>query len=244
MEWIAAAGGGAFVAVSLVLGVRLLWMAARTRELPELAMGLGLLLLGGLGYPLLEIVKQAHALPVEARVGLLGAQMGCHVVGTTAFTFFVARVFRRGSPLPLALTALVLAAILGLVALQARSPGMAAFVDAGAGPWRVHGAVSLLPLVWGGLESARWFRMLRRRLALGLADPVVADRFRLWALGMLASASVAALSVGLELAGRSLSGSAAGSLVVAAGGLVSATSLWLAFVPPRSYVRRVAARAT
>lgn len=242
MEWIAAAGGGAFVLVSLVVGVRLLALAARTRELPELAMGLGLLLLGGVGYPLLETIEHSHALSLDRRVALLGTQMGCHVIGTTAFTFFVARVFRRGSPLPLALTALVLAAIVGLVLLQIQVAGMAAFVREGTGPWRVHAAVSLLPLVWGGLESARWRRMLRRRLALGLADPVVADRFRLWSVGMFAAAGVAALSTGLELAGLSLTGSTVGSLVVAVGGLVSATSLWLAFVPPRSYLRRLAAR--
>ena len=52
MELLAAAGGGAFVLVSLVIGVRVVWLAHRTRGLAELSMGLGLLLMGGLGYPI------------------------------------------------------------------------------------------------------------------------------------------------------------------------------------------------
>lgn len=243
MEWLAAAGGGAFVLVSLVLGVRLLWMAWHTRGLPELAMGLGLFLLGGVGYPILEVVKQARALPVDARVSLLAVQMACHAIGTTAFAFFVAHVFRPGSRIPIALTGLVLAATGGLVVLQLVGPGLAAFVRAGEGPWRIHGAVSLAPLVWGGLESARYFHMMRRRLALGLAEPLIADRFRLWSISLFASGAVAGLSTAVELAGGSLSGSVVGSLVVAAGGGLSAATLWLAFLPPRSYARRVEARS-
>ena len=52
MQLLAALGGGAFVLVSLVLSTRLLLLASRTRQLPELLVGLVLLLLGGVGYPL------------------------------------------------------------------------------------------------------------------------------------------------------------------------------------------------
>jgi len=50
---LAALGGLAFVLASLVLGIRLLALATRTRRLPEVCIGLALLLMGGLGYPLI-----------------------------------------------------------------------------------------------------------------------------------------------------------------------------------------------
>ena len=49
---VAAIGGGAFVVASLIVSLRLPALARRTSELPELLIGLGLLLMGGIGYPL------------------------------------------------------------------------------------------------------------------------------------------------------------------------------------------------
>jgi hypothetical protein len=74
MELLAGIGGGAFVLVSLVIGVRVLWLARRTRGLPEFAMGLGLILMGGLGYPVLA--QFGSFLPDGERVWLLYGQIG------------------------------------------------------------------------------------------------------------------------------------------------------------------------
>ena len=53
MELLGAIGGVSFILASLVIGLRLLLLARRTRELPEFVIGLALFLMGGLGYPLL-----------------------------------------------------------------------------------------------------------------------------------------------------------------------------------------------
>jgi hypothetical protein len=76
MELLAAIGGGSFVLVSLVIGVRVMWLARRTRGLPEFAMALGLLLMGGLGYPILILAQFGSFLPDGARVWFLYAQIG------------------------------------------------------------------------------------------------------------------------------------------------------------------------
>ena len=36
--------------------------------------------------------------------------------------------------------------------------------------------------VWAAIEAGRYYGVLRQRLKLGLADPVVTDRFRLWTI--------------------------------------------------------------
>ena len=38
--------------------------------------------------------------------------------------------------------------------------------------------------LWGAAESLRYFSMMRRRAKLGLADPLVTNRFLLWGLGI------------------------------------------------------------
>ena len=43
----------------------------------------------------------------------------------------------------------------------------------------------LATLLWTGIESLAYSSALKRRLVLGLADPVVADRVQLWGIGML-----------------------------------------------------------
>lgn len=100
------------------------------------------------------------------------------------------------------------------------------------------------PYAWTCAEAFRYHAALRRRLVLGLADPVVADRIRLWAWASLA------ICVGFAvfLAGRLLTGNAAGSpWVVGTTSLIalaSSVAMTLAFFPPPAYLRRLCARAS
>ncbi len=188
MEIIAGVGGGAFVVVSLVLGTRLLLMAQRTRKLPELCMGACLLLMGGVGYPLITVVQQATQVAPELRAGVLVVQMLCHVVGNLGLAVFTMRVFRPEAAWSRAAAVAITGATLVLAMAQILAEGLVAFAVHGTGAWRFHSAVALVNLAWAGVESMRYHLQLERRLRLGLADPVVSDRLRLWALGMLAAA--------------------------------------------------------
>ena len=81
---LAAIGGGAFVLVSLVIGVRVMWLARRTRGLPEFAMALGLLLMGGLGYPILILAQFGSFLSDGARVLLIVVQQAVEALAAEA----------------------------------------------------------------------------------------------------------------------------------------------------------------
>lgn len=41
-----------------------------------------------------------------------------------------------------------------------------------------------MPISWGGLEALYYYGMLRKRMRLGMADPVVTDRFRLYGVAV------------------------------------------------------------
>ena len=50
-------------------------------------------------------------------------------------------------------------------------------------------------LLWGAVESLRYYALMRRRLRLGLADPLVTNRFLLWGLGIGAAGVGSLISV-------------------------------------------------
>jgi hypothetical protein len=240
---LAALGGLAFVVASLVIGLRLMLLAGRTRGLPEAVLGFGLFAMGGLGYPLMTLSLTAKSLPHGLRVAMAAVQMALWILGMTGFVLFTQRVFRPDRAWAKVVVAVATAGYLAGALAQTLGPGLAAHVDDPHGPWSRTLVLGAATLLWAGVESLRYYLMLRKRLALGLADPAVTDRFRLWAIGMIAAASLSATSVVFdELLGVPMIASTAGSALVGAGGCVCAGSMWLAFLPPRAYLRRVAAR--
>ena len=121
------------------------------------------------------------------------------------------------------------------------TPGWGELARSNAGPWSWLPLYSLSVLGWAGLASLDYSRKLARRLQLGLADAVTADRVRLWATAMLAAFATSAISLLLRALGVQMTATLTG-LVVGPLGIVSAASMWLAFMPPRPYLRWVAAR--
>ena len=116
-------------------------------------------------------------------------------------------------------------------------------------------ATRALPMLWAFAECARYARLMRRRVALGLADPLVANRFVLWsvwtgALGFTAILlfAVRSRAYWLQLHGVDprvvmptaipLTGAIAGVAIVSA-----AIAVWLAFFPPTPYQRWLRGRS-
>jgi hypothetical protein len=93
--------------------------------------------------------------------------------------------------------------------------------------------------LWSAVESALQFRMAVRRQALGLADPLVASRFLLFAVYGLAATAILLANAAAVVFGFNL----ATSLVVLAPsallGLVSSAAIYFAFLPPRWYLARL-----
>ena len=233
--------------VGSLVGVRLLLLARRTRQLPEFAIGLGMLGDTCLGPPLCAVGRLPTLVGTPFGDAIFALGLLLAVCGIGCFYIFTWRVFR---PEDLWAQGIVAAALLAL-AMQALG-----LLDAG---WGAESMEALLPRTrpwacgivatvavcfsWSGSEALYYRGKLRRRQELGLADPVIANRFTLWAVsGYL----VALLCAGLEfsmLAGRApLHDPLPLSLISAAAGVASVAWL-LAFAPPERYLRWVRSRS-
>ena len=232
----------AFFFVSLAVGVRLLLLWGRTRQLPELLIGIGVLGIGPVGFG----SGVAGALLLERRPGLgallLGTASLAASVGVVAKLTFNWRVYHPEAPAARAATALgalVLAACFAVKLAQGFSHGLAPDLV-----YYLRVFVQIGALLWGAGEALRYHAMMRRRVRIGLADPVVANRFLLWGIGAGAAGvgslvgTVAQLTTGVTL--RDASWVTVSSSLH---GLVAAIALWLAFLPPKAWREYVKARA-
>lgn len=221
-----------------VVGLRLLGLARRTREIPELSLGLAFVLLGAVGYPLsiaARLGPPGEGTAIVLAIALAAQDAACLAIYVMNWQTF----HKQGRIAP----ALVAVAAAGFVASSAG--GLASGLDAhvGHGAWYFVGlAFRFGAFVWAATDSTRWFLALRRRQQLGLADPVVVDRFRLWSFATLCiCVAFAVFLAGLLLHGES----GVAPWVIPCTSLVSGASgvaIWLAFFPPRRYLARVAAR--
>lgn len=233
-------GFGAFLIASLVLGVRLLLLARRTRKLPELAIGLNFLLAGAIGYALLVAAESLRLLPAPwdgraSFAGVTAISLGAALVG-----LFSRAVFRPESRLAgVALAALCAWLVLGVwgswVLHVLRD-------ESGLGGWLGRWGPNLGLLAaygWSAGEPLHFAVLMHRRLRIGMGDPLIESRMRLWGIGTAAIAAVAAVHLVAQLAGHT---ELPPSLIGIVSLLVLTTALceWLAFFPPRAWRARFA----
>jgi hypothetical protein len=226
----------AYCLAATLVGVRLLRLARRTREVPELMIGACFLFGGSIGYPAsvaaLLLSERASALagPVAA-TGSIGLALAAACMLVAWWRIY--HPASRSAPWVVCvwggLLVLVLVPQLGQTMTET-APGVS--------PWG-----SLRVVVQGGAYAAiawsgiRYYSLLRRRLSVGLADPVVVNRILLW--------NVAASAVTLQYSyafatpwlnslfdATKLAPAFTGML-----GLVIALSITHAFYPPRGYLR-------
>jgi hypothetical protein len=229
--------------VGTVVGLKLLGIAARSRKLPEFAIGAGLFAYAAIGQPAL-LVQQA--LGEEASLGL---RMAISVVRVLAFyatllglSVFTWQVFgaesrwRQALAIGLLLTALVSAALTTWATWLKLSAGVP-LDQAGRIGMTLHFA---FVFGWVALESLRYHALMRKRQALGLADPVVTNRFLVWGAGEgVSSLLVLALFVTMISRTEIMIGDPLISMFVTLAGLVNALVWWLSFTPPAGYLRWV-----
>jgi hypothetical protein len=235
-----------FMIVSLAIGVRLLALFAKTRELPELLLAIALLGVGFLGFAVGTATKLWQHPPESLLSWLPIAGLSLEYIGCLALTAFAWRVFHPRSPIAAAvaigLTALMVAAILG----ETISGENLRYVDGGpiSAPYVPIGlSVRALGPAWMSFECLRYYSALRRRLRLGLADPLIAHRFLLWGLGIGAAALGYAVAVAHRLIhATGIQDHAWALAAVALLAFGSAGALALAFFPPRAYRRWVRGR--
>jgi hypothetical protein len=222
-------------------GVRLLLAARRTHGVPELSIGLATLLpslAAALDVVALRLAERGELGPAFAVQA--GARTGFVVAGT-ALAIGLARMFRPDAAWA---RGLVLASALALCA----SFGVWA---AGGQHSRVTGSTPanlafdlarIAPYAWGALESFGYFDSLRRRLRLGLADPVIAQQFLLWGVSSASMAAIFLVVTAARHSGHEPLEWAPSMLAMTLFGFTSAATIHTAFFPPRFWRRWQAAR--
>jgi hypothetical protein len=239
VKLLAALGGASFVLASLIVGFRLLALWRRTRGYPELFAAMAILTVGPIAYalfvPAVELVDERYEL---SRLLYIVAS-GASTIGTAFVASFTMAVFHAGGAARRGAAAVIAALAVSWLGIVATDD-----LDLRRLPGLYRNANSFLQIgifLWSGLESFAFWRMMRRRARLGLADPLVTHRFALWGLALaIGAANLSASYVGLVLR-RVPTGAI--ELAIGVGGVLVAICLTLAFLPPRAYRDWIARRA-
>jgi hypothetical protein len=240
-----------YLATAFVLALHLARRARRGGDLAPLLLGIQLFFAMGVGYALCSAGAALALLAPEPQpervAALLGPGNAAVIVGLSAALVFEWRVFWPAARWPRwlggAFVAVMLAGWFGSAATGAFETGLYRngwFLLLNAGMLSVN--------LWVGIEPLVYHAKLVKRVRLGLAEPLVVDRFLLWGLGSLARAALVLLGPVSELALARLEGEArltASAIAAAvACGLALATTVayWLTFEPTPRYVRWVERR--
>jgi hypothetical protein len=242
----------AYFAVAFGVGGMLYARGRRNGEWTQWLLGLHLILSMGIGYLLActgtVSVEFGAPLPRIALCWILGVGYAATISGLTATLHFTRQIFRPGRGVAFAY-AFASGALMWIGWLGYLLTGDVAQGRFEGTPYWVMAWGMFATNMWVAFEPLLYHTRLRRRARLGLADPLVADRMLLWGAGSLARASLvfAGPIASAFLAGRTEAerlSLGAGVLVVATLlGLVTSASYWLAFQPPRVYLRWVEERA-
>jgi hypothetical protein len=245
--------------LSLIVGLRLLARARHGWPVPELSLAIYFLasaflatppqvvVYGGMGDPRLAVAEPL------AR-GLLAFAVLCMAIGAAAAYVFTWKTFRPERTFAKVIVVAGCTCLAVGYAVEAIFEGFAPVMFAGPGHW-IGWAGRTAAMLGITFESLRYWWMQRRRLRLGLADPVVTNRFLLWGVW----GACATLNFVADLATRAgywlvfgtiepvpeyLAVTVVPSIAVAMGlGIVSAVTLFLTFFPLPAYLRWVEARA-
>jgi hypothetical protein len=229
--------------VGTLVGLKLLSIAAGSGKFPEFAIGVGLFVYAAVSQTSLLVTQ---ALGEEAslalRMGLTVLRIVAFFVTLLALSLFTWKVFGAESRWRQALTAGIAVSALISAGLSIWTSWLQLTADV---PLPLVGKLGLTPLYvltfgWMSLESLRYYALMRKRQALGLADPVVTNRFLVWGAGEgIASLVVLVLFVVVLARGQMSVDDPVVSGCVTLAGLVNALVWWLTFAPPAAYLRWV-----
>jgi len=237
----------AFALIAAVVGIRLLLLSRKTGQLAERLLGLGVLLTASLGYGVMMVAAVGRSMlsdpsaPSALYTYITTAGWIFHNLGVMSVVGFVVHVFRHG-----VVWARVLAVVMSITlwagwALHVFQGGMAGQLPQG-GFWITFAIIGTYPF-WTAIESFAYYVRMRKRVALGLGDQLVANRFLLWGIASLTTAgsiwfvTIPILVEGnLSQVGTPLS--AICMLVTGVLGIATVATYWLTFFPPAWYRRQ------
>lgn len=228
--------------VYLVFAVRLLRLGVRTWSTSELLLGLAFVF-WSLYYGLWVVSILSRGRPeLDVQIAI-----AAHVAGNLAvacFAFFPLLVFRRGSTWAtwsaIGIAACVITGLVGSIAvgdLEGTDPLANLW-------WWPEWLGEIATGGWIGAEGFHHYGMTRRRVWLGLCEPIVAHRFLLWGL-----AGAFWTLLDFVVVGQYVDFWANQNWSVALDGLVGCLEVaalamvWLIYFTPDTYLRRINAAA-
>ena len=231
-----------FGVVTLRLGLGLLWRSRHTGAWPERCLGLAVVF-SALALPLFAFsrVPGVFGTPKGNWLAVVGSiVLGTGVMFLYAFTWVV---FRQREGLAVLLVAVGSSLAYG-AGLGMAVAGWDARTMVEALPQMRPYTIALLVSIatafgWSSVESFLCWLRHRRQLRIGLADPVVVNRFLLWTCAGGSIAWLSAILIGLLMSGVVIVRDQLGMSCIGIGGSMAAASWWLTFFPPRWYIRAI-----
>jgi hypothetical protein len=228
-----------YTVASFVVGARLILRSRQSNGVPELLIGLTYLAAAGIGFPLVVGGRMLADRSDQLLTVWLGQPL--IVFGCCCFMFFNAKVFRPGAAWATLVSTLgsVVLVIGGSVTVW----GYTSTADPALATARSSiGTGTMLTVLgfayaWTAFEGLRYRGMMRKRQAIGLADPMVANRFQLWAFAGLVSMAWNSISAAYLLAGENIGAHPVPVLATSLGGLTCTVLQVLIFMPPAWYAR-------
>ena len=230
------------ILVGWLVTLRLYALARRTRGAPERLLATAF---GGLfcvGYPLAG-ASRAPGLNTTNEgallfaIGTIGMALGIAALGR--FPLVVFRPGRRWAKLLSAAITLAGAVACAGCAISVARAETAGEMISGIQPWAIllMGTVALCA-AWNGAESTRYYVNMKRRVALGLAQPETTHRFLLWAIGSWGSVGPVVVITVMRASGIPIV-STLPMTIIAGSTLITSACWWLAFFMPDVYRSRV-----
>jgi hypothetical protein len=222
----------------LIAGVRLLRLSQRTREQPELLLGLYFALSGVyyLGFNLPGLLGDG----VPAWIGV--AVEWIYVFGVFPYLLFTRSVFRPRDAWGAGVVGVCSALLLAGTLMLTIDGSVEYSLD---NPWFLAQWVGYTtPCAWMCWEAMLYRRSARKRSRIGLCPPIVANRYLL--LALFAGFQVLACLVDLLLAhevGADQTISQITDALLGGTEMASIALLWLAFFAPQSYSSWITRRA-
>ena len=216
-------------------------MWRETRKLPELMIAILILGVGtvavGLGFVIRSLAPEGILREAGLFIPVLGAD-----AGMAALCIFTWQVYRPASQIARLTTYAVVTAMVLVVGYGAY---LGSTQSLEVGPLSVLSALIYVgAMVWSAIEALIYWSALRKRMRLGLADPLVTNRVLLWGM----ATGTAGVGIAIGMAARHWGGvieyqNSWVALCYAGHGFVAAIAFWLAFQPPAAYVRWVVGNA-
>jgi hypothetical protein len=223
----------------LIAGYRLLRLSGRTGERPELLLGIYFALTG----QWYVLYNAPDLLGIEALPPLVNHGFEwLYVVGVVPYLLFIRSAFRPGSVW--ATTVVIGCTLCLFTGATALTLGGEFSITLDDPAFMIEWIGYTVPCVWMCCEGALSNAAARKRVRIGLCDPIVANRYLLFAC--FGFCQTAACASELSWAYANSTGGAASSISeVLLGGteIASVAVLWLAFFPPLVYRRWIDGRA-